>query len=92
VVVCEPPEEDSLVRPRPGTRPARALPALHSLQLRARIHLHHAVYLAVRMAVVLAAVLGGAIHVHGCDTHKSRRGFGEGDFGAAVFGAWEGLG
>lgn len=51
------------------TRPAGALPALHALQLRlARpVEQDHAVDLAVRMGVVLAAVLLLALHVHGRD-------------------------
>jgi hypothetical protein len=86
------PPEDLLVRPGPGTRPTGALPALHSLQLRARIQLHHTVYLAVRVAVVLAAVLGDAVHVHGGDAQVACLLLGKRDLGAAVFSTWERLG
>ena len=57
--------------PRPGTRPARPLPSLHTLQLRRPVNLHDAVDLAVRMRVVLTRVHVFAVHVHGRDAEEA---------------------
>lgn len=76
------------MRPRAGTRPSGALPALHPHQFRAGIQLHNAIYLAVGVTVVLALENGIAIHVDCCDAHVARGGGGECDLRAAVVGAW----
>src|SRR5579883_580880 len=70
---------------RVGRRPARPLPTLQSLQLRAFVQGHDKVELAIGVAVILAAehvaitlVLEatriGAIHVHGGDAELERLG------------------
>ena len=81
------------MRPRPRTRPSRALPTLHALQLRRLINLHDAVDLAVGMRVMLPRIHALAVHVHGRDAKEAILRAGEGDFAAAVSVAVElGLG
>ena len=57
--------------PRPRTRPPRALPSLHALQLGRLINLHDAVDLAVGMRVMLSRVHVFAVHVHGRDAEEA---------------------
>ncbi len=53
-----------MVGARTRRGPTRALPALHSLQLRCLVKLNDAIDLAIRMFVVLSGVLLLRLHVH----------------------------
>ena len=78
---------------RPRTRPTRALPTLHALQLRRLINLHDAIDLAVGMRVILPRVYVLAVHVHGRDAEEAIFRVGKCDFAAAISVAVElGLG
>ena len=76
---------NSLMRPRPRTRPPLPLPPLHPLQLRPLIDLHYAIYLAIRMRVVLPTILFLRVHVHRRNTQIPRFLLRKADLGASVF-------
>ena len=73
-----------MMSPRPRTRPASSLPALHTLQLRRLIDLYDAVDLAIRMRVMLARINVLAVHVDGCDAEEAILRTREGDLAAPV--------
>lgn len=64
------------MRTRSRTRPASALPALHTFQLGVWSQLDYAVDLAVRMLMVLARILLLGLHVDGGDAEEASVGVG----------------
>lgn len=63
-----------MMRPRTRRRPPSTLPALHSHQLSRRINLHYAIYLPIRMLMILALEFVFAIHVYRRDAEISSLG------------------